>query len=98
MGGISLDRLHQVRDQVVAQLELHVDVVEGRLPTQRPVSLGRRHDGLGSGFRQKKTPGFSPGVTSSNGGSGGKGGCRPTITQLRGPNAAEACWFLGFQK
>ena len=135
VGGISLDRLDQVRDQVVAQLELHVDVGEGLadpLPhgdelvvdhddpqhedddhsENDPAGRGhegllggweeawrraeaqqargaatswlcRRHHDLGSEFQQKKTPGFWPGVTSPNGGSGGKGGCRPAITQSR---------------
>ena len=57
---------------------------EGRTPgAQRPQSRRRRHDDVSSGFRQKKTPGFWPGVYSPNGGSGGKGGCRPAITQSR---------------
>ena len=29
VGGIAFHRLHQVRDEVVAELELHVDVGEG---------------------------------------------------------------------
>jgi len=146
VGGVSLYRLDQVGDQVVAQLELHIDVGE-RLADPLPhgdelvvdhddpqdeddnhsendpagrghegllagvgnewrrnagghdlLLLGRCHDDVGSEFRQKKTPGFRPGVTSSNGGSGGKGGCRPTITQSCRSNAFDAGWFLAFEE
>src|SRR6476620_3517604 len=53
--------------------------------TRQPRLLGRRHDDVGSEFRQKKTPGFSPGVTSSNGGSGGKGAAARRLRNYGNP-------------